>query len=463
MITDLIGEGSPDNSATAGTGEDAAQVLPPVEQISDQVVQPEVKDDSKVDDQSQSTDESIETLLAEQSDDTPLIKKLRDIAKGKFEDYQKQAPKNEQQQISPKQQEYIDLSEELFKFDPELLQPSTVGFVQKLASKDMNVARQAMLDLTNVPVQGKAEGWTLGHDLLEKIGLDPYKLPDLIKFSKGEITPESVGIKSVPEYIPEEYKEAYEKMSPVLRTDLDIYFGPSGTQEQKAAALQMLQDRQGRLNFDRQKIETEQQNKIDFENSVHTEVESQLNTAYIGLLEGIAKSPTFTGIKISSNEMIDSSVKSSLISQIAALGDPRSVLAQKAVQNFETLGVKIDTSKIEGLMKQIENYTRIAVKADKLSKQKGVDYSTQIQDVLDKRSDAIASTLGEANRIFSDSLQFLTGSKQPDPIGGLPNLQGMTPNGQGIPNGHKYKNEKEFDQYVSQIAANIAKDSQASG
>jgi hypothetical protein len=129
----------------------------------------------------------------------------------------------------------------------------------------------------------------------------------------------------------------------------------------------------------------------------------------------IKSNPAYTGIKVSSSPKIDSLVKDSIISQINAIGDPNQVLAQQAIKSFEEQGVKIDVAKVSELMKTIETNTEIVVKAEKLGKIQGRDYSVHIQEANRRISEANGKALALANKYFSQTLAAVTGKVPPTP------------------------------------------------
>lgn len=432
-----IGAGVPDNSASTGTETPIS-----VESISNsgvETTQPEVLETES---QAEATTETpvptedtdlaadFEAAIKEQPNDTELIKRLRNLAKTKYEDYQTRV---QQPTIDSRAQEQQELVQELYGFDMERGVPTTQGFAQKLAAKDIGLAQQTFMDLGTIEVADEGiQGYTLGHRYLESIGLDPFKIEELRAFSRGEINGEKFGVVESPDFIPTEYAAAYKQLPEVLRTDIDIYLTGQNP-DQRAAALQLLQDKQSVISQAAATQENFRTAEMNFNNEVSTTVAAELDTAYKGLLGAVKQNPAYTGVKVSSNPHVDSTVKDSIISQINALGDPRSILAQQAVETFRTLGVQVDMPKVEKLLGDIESNTQIAVKAEKLGKLQNRDYSTHVQEALGRRSAAISQTIALANKYFSDTLAVLTKSVTGEITTetGLPNIYGGVPQNTG--------------------------------
>lgn len=390
----------------------------------------------------------MESVIEAKSDDSALVKKLRDLVKTKYDDYAKRV----QPELSEAQQQALELANGLFEFDVERGTATTRNFAQKLAQKDMGIASQAFDDLSSLAVD--ENGFTLGHRFLEKIGLDPYKIEELRQFSRGELNPTDYGITTVPESIPREYAEAYKSLDPVTRTDVDIYLD-SENEGQKMAAMRTLRDRQANIDNDRRTEEYQTHQQAQFTQEVTSATEADLQTTYQGVLTSLKSNPAYTNVTISSDPNVDAMVKESIISGLNALGDPRSVLAQHAIQTFEARGVKVDVAKIEGLMRTIEEASRTAIVAERQGKLQGRDYSTQIQEALARKSTATSQLLAQGNKYFSQTLASLSGKgTAPNPVGGTPKLEGNNSPIVNRPQG--VKNFADLDKEVLEIAKNIA-------
>lgn len=464
------GVGVPDTSASAGTEVVAEQ--PQVDSISDSdqsVVQADPADifsfptietgeEVPLAESAEDPFSEFKELAQEQQGDSDLVRKLRGIVKTKFEDFQS---RYQQPQIDDEAAKAMDLVKDLYGFDTQTGAPTTVNFARKLAQQDLNLAQQTMLDLASVEVpNANVQGYTLAHQFLEQLGLDPFKIEELRQYSRGEINPLDAGVSvEVPSYIPQQYANAYKSMNEVLRTDLDIYM-TSDNPDQRSAALQMLQDKSVVMAQEQAYRQQQSQMQQQFAQEVNTTVEQNLDKTYQGLLDGIKKNPAYTGVKLSSNPQIDQTVKDSLIAQINALADPRSILATQAVRSFDALGVKVDINKVEQLLSTIANETEVAVKADKLSKVHNRDYSTHVQQALTRRNSAINQTLSLANKYFSEALSAMTNqSKQVSNgvsmEGGMPNISGMSGFQPDSQEGRKSLSQSELENFALNTARQL--------
>lgn len=376
--------------------------------------------------------EAMREAAKPQEGDSSVIKSLREMLSFRLD---KLAPSSEAApQLSDHDRESLELVKGLYGFDVERGAPTTRDFVSRLAEKDINLVGQLMFDVANTPMKDKPQGWTLGHEFLSRIGLDPNRMDDLVKFSRGELSSESMGVETVPAHIPEEYREAYSQLSQVLRTDVDIYLDESNNNpEQRAAALSLLQTKQDALNRRALDQQLAAQSWQTFEAEVTREVDSQLAATYSTLLDSIKQNPAYTTVKVSSDAAIDAMVKDTIISSINALGDDNSVLAARAAESFKQAGVEVDLERVRGLLKQIETDTVIAVRAERRGRVEKRDYSVQIQEANKRRSDNVAKALALGNRYFSEALKRF--NKGPAVIeegkgpttGGEPVLRGGVP------------------------------------
>lgn len=348
----------------------------------------------------------------------------------------------------------------LFDLDQQTFQPSTSRFVQKLVSTDSGIATQLMMDLSRVAVQNPdVEGWNLGHEFMKRIGLDPMKYNDLVALSRGEITGEQYGIQEMPEWIPEQYQEAYKQMNPVLRIDVDTYLR-STDPGQKAAGLQLLQDKNTVINNAVASQQRQQQEQATFMGDVNRTVNEQLELTFGGLLDSVAKNEVFTGIKVHTDDAVDRLVKSNVINGIAAMGDDNSVVAARAVQAFKDAGVEIDAAKVGGLLKTIRAETEIAVKAEKAARRQGLEtMPVQATEALARRSKAVGEAIALANRYAAEALNRYSppASRKDPPPPGEPNLGGGQ-GGQGDQGQRRVdgvKTPKELDDSILETAKRI--------
>lgn len=444
----------PDSSASAGTPETVV-AAPPVENASPVEEKTISEDTASVPPTTEEEGDAvgdinseIESAIKEEASDSDLVKKLRGLLKTKFESNKK----GEEPQLSESQQQALELVEGLFEFDFNTQSPTTRKFAENLAKKDLGLAQQAFQDLSSIPVD--ENGFTIGHKFLEMIGLDPYKIEDLRKFSKGEINPTSLGMVKVHSAVPKELTEAYKSLSPINRTDVDVYLD-SEDDVKISAALQVLRNQQVALNSERREAEMVQRQQESFNTEVYQATETDLNTTYTGIIEALKTNPAYTNVTISSDKTIDSMVKDTLISNLNALGDPRSLLAQTAAKNFEARGVQVDLKQIGDLMEAIEVSARTAIAAERMGKLQGRDYSSQVQEALGRKSNAVAKLLALGNRYFSQALANMTGASNPAPKPGIPGVEGNAPQGTASVPG-KAKTFAELDAEIMNIAGSLA-------
>lgn len=420
------GVGVPDNSAAAGT---QLESDPVVDNISDDGLDTAGTDTVEGDQQTTNeSEDDYSQYVVETPQDTDLVKKLRGLVKTKFDDYKSRIESQQQPSLTQEQLDAIEMVNGLYGFDTESGKPTAKTFVDKLVQRDFGLAEQTLYDLVNTPVpNAEYQGYTLAHRLLEQMGLDPFKIEDLRALSRGEHT-SFTPTTDVPDLIPKEYTEAYKEFNEVARSDIEIYLN-SDDPNQRAAALQMLQDRQTVINNRAADVQRQQQMEMQFNSEVVQEVDNQLSTTYQGLLDGIKKNPAYTEIKVSANDQIDSMVKNTLIAQLTALADPNSVFASQGLAAFENIGIKIDAKQVTDLMETIEKETAIAVKADKAGKLQNRDYSAHVQAALGRRNSAVQRVLALANKYFSEALGTMTNKQvtRPTPNSGIPNISGITP------------------------------------
>lgn len=449
----------PDGSASAGSDGVVPSLTPPVLETPgdllsanpDETIISDPVGDSQEEPISDELQSEIESVIEAQPNDSALVKKLRDLLKVKYEDFSSRVAQPTAQEPSENQKLAEELVNGLFEFDLEK-GPTTQKFAHTIAKKDIALAQQVLIDLANTPMDDS--GFTIGHKFLEQIGLDPYKIEELRQFSQGQINPVDYGIVKVHDKVPQELSEAYKSLSTVQRTDVDLYLD-SENPEQLRAALATLKDRQTAINSERQTKQFQEQQQQRFTQEVTTATESDLETTYSGVLTALRSNPAYTNIAVSSDPNVDSMVKDSIIAQLNALGDPRSVLAQQAVKTFEARGVKVDLAKVGQLMQTIENSTQVAISADRMGKLQGRDYSTQIQEALARKSNAVSQLVALGNRYFSQALSNLTGvTAQPNPKGSVPNLQGKNQAIQSQPSA-KPKNFQDLDKEIAEIARSL--------
>lgn len=397
---DSLGSAAPE---TAPPADDAAQGQPVGEEIQkDQIGEGEGEVQEKTDEQ---VLEELRQAAEPQQGDTSTIKELRSLLKTRLDKLQPTDPGQGEATLSDSDREALELVQGIYAYDLENNTPTTVPFIEKLVQKDSSLVEQLLKDVINVPMPGsQINGWTYGHQLLQQIGLDPMKFNDLVKFSRGEISGDAYGIETVPDYVPAEYQEAYKSLNPVLRQDVDIYLnGTDATQ--KAAALQTLQDKNQILLRTREEAQRQVESERDFNYTVQQEVETQVTNTYDNLLETIGKNPAFQQVKVHSDATVDQFVKGTIINQICALGDPNAVLAKRAADSFQQMGVKVDRAKVTQILKNINDNIEIAVKAEKHAQARKQNTSAQAEEAKQRVSRYVGEAVSLANRIAGEALK----------------------------------------------------------
>jgi len=370
--------------------------------------------------------EELRTAATPQEGDNATIKGLRSLLKERVDKYDQEAPGQSPPALSDSDRENLEMVQDLYGYDLEKDQPTTVSFINKLAAKDHNLVGQLLSDALNVPVpNAEIQNWTYGHELLQNMGLDPMKFPDLVKFSRGEIDGASYGIEAVPDYVPQEYQEAYKQLNPVTRTDVDIYLRGED-QAQRVAGLQLLQDKQKLLEGARFNQQRETREQETFNQQVGQDVETQIIQTYSTLLDTVEKNKAFMDVKVHSDPNVDSMVKSTIINQVAALGDENAVLANRALASFKAMGVNVPADQVNTLLKTIRDNTEIAVRAERKAKANNQTTSAQAEEAKARVSKAVGEAVGLANRIAGEALQKYSppGVVKADPDKGEPNLRG---------------------------------------
>lgn len=462
----------PDNSENAGNPnvpDEASASLEPIELKEEDANKPaeestdskdgdkeNIGDAPKEEDEQDKLLKELKEAAEEQPNDSKTIRHLRSLLKTKLDNVSLSTPKEtenvEESNVDNTQQEAIDFYNSLFGFDTAQGKPTSKDFVTKVAEKDFSLASQTFSDFTNLEIpDSPISGWTLGHEYLKSIGLDPFKIEELRQVSNGEIPASNYGLEDIPEHVPDEYRQAYKNLSKVVKDDIDIYLN-SDKPEQKAAAIQILQDRNATLQAEEAKKLSENDAKRSFELSVIQEVDTRLEQTFDGLLEAIKVNKVYSDVKLSSNEIQDRALKDAIIIQLNGIGEENPIMVKRSLGYFDKLGVKIDINKVNELLTDIRENTKIIVQAEKLGQRNNVSYATQIQAAKTRKTEAEAATLALANKYFSDSVTKLSSGKKVidfDPAGGLPPVEGENRQTSTIPG---VKSLAELDSYVLALA-----------
>jgi hypothetical protein len=407
-IPQATGEGS----QPGAPGSAAPEIVPPADGDGEGTNAGETPKDDIGEGQEGTEEKTQEQILEElrqaaepQPTDTSTIKQLRELLKTRVDKLVPQDPGQGEAALSDSDRERLDMVQGLFDYDIENDRPTTRPFVEKLAAKDHTLVGQLLLDSINVPVPNtEIRGWTYGHELLQQMGLDPMKFPDLVRFSRGEISGEAFGIEQMPEYVPAEYHEAYKQLNPVTRSDVDIYLRGDDP-AQKAAAMQTLQDKYNVIQRTQEEAQRQQRETETFNQTIGREVETQVEQTYVNLLETVAQNKAFTEVKVHGDANVDGFVKQTIINQIVALGDDNAILAKRAVESFKQMGVDVDHQKVNGILDSIKKNTEIAVRAERQAKARGQQTSAQAEEAKARVSSAVGQAVSLANRIAGEALK----------------------------------------------------------
>lgn len=402
--------------------------------------------------------EELRVAAEPQAGDNQTIRQLRSLLKERVDQYESEAPGQGEEALSETDREGLEMVRDLYGYDVEKDQPTTAGFINKLAAKDHNLVGQLLADAITVQIPGsEIQNWTYGHELLQNMGLDPMKFPDLVRFSRGEIDGSAFGITEVPEYVPHEYHEAYKQLNPVNRTDVDIYLR-GDDQAQKAAGLQLLQDKNKLLEVDRMAQQREQQDRATFTSQVMEAVDTQVETTLDTLLSTVETNKAFVDVKVHADPNMDALVKNTIINQIAAVANADPVISKRALNSFKQLGVEVNEGQVGALMKAIRDNTEIAVRAERKAKANGQTSSAQAEEAKARVVTAVGKAVGLANRVASEALKKYSPANvvKGDREGNEPNLGGGNRGGQreeARPSG--VMSPAELDQLILNTSQNM--------
>lgn len=402
-----LGVGDPSNAASAGQSGEQLALSNELSSIANTLGDTTSEQNTVVPPTGTPTDQPDETaeLINEAPDDTPLVKKLRGLLRDRTT---RQATVSDPV-LDETQTSNLALVNSLFEFDMATGKPTTVNFAKKLAESNVLVASDVFSNLSGIPLKNdQYSNWTVAHEWLKTVvGIDPTRIEEFRAISEGRS--QSPIPATVPEYIPREYAEAYKSLSPVVQADLDMYL--SGDQpDRKAAAMQLLQDRNSTIQTQRMAEASEQETKVKLEKQVNSQVEAELTTAYNGIIDSIKDGEVFKTVKVNSNDTVDSALKESVLSQIIALGDANPVLSSRAKSNLTSLGVQVNSDKIQSILNSIEQSTSVIERAKLMQSNGQGDFSMHISQANSLRNSAISQAVGLANSYFQAALKAVSGS-----------------------------------------------------
>lgn len=413
--------------------------------------------------------EELRALATNQEGDPDLVKNLRQTLRDRTVNYEAlnnylinnvpEQQNNTPAELGEREQRAIGLYDSLFDFDPKSGIPVTEKFSNGLVEIGIGLASQVGFDLMAKPfvMEDRPEGWTVGHEYLKNIGLDPNKYQLLREVSEGKANLREMGVVEIPDYVPASYTDAYKTLPHALRVDVDNYLSNTSN-DIRSIGLQVLQDRHTNM----QNETSRQQSRIEQENALNQEVigtaAKLMEDSFTTILDSLKENPVYTSIKVSSEELIDSTFKDSLISQINALGDDNSILASRAMTNLAKYGVEVDRGQVKNLLTSIEKNANIIAKAERLQESNPkVDYNPQIENAKRNLGDAQLKATALGNKYFTTALKFISSGgklpatgKQPD---GSPQLSG---NGTGIgtttSNTNKVLSPSELNSLVNNVS-----------
>lgn len=351
----------------------------------------------QVDEETQELDKEIEKQLAEKPEDVEELKYFRTLLRNK--EKEARALRNKAPEYSDTDRFAIELYDGLTDFDTEKGVPSARKFAEKLAAKDKDLALNASWDLLAQPYD---ESFSVGHKILEKMGLDPYRLDDLRRFSKGEITGDPYGVVSVPESVPPEVAQAYKSTSKQMRDNYD-WMLESDDPVQRQAAIAELQKAQKSLEYEQFKQQSEEQQKqqfhVEVENAVNQNVVETFNT----FIDQFREAPVYTAATLSGDPEADAAIKESVLAMILNLNEPESVTGRQALKYFQGLGININPSEVSDAVNAVIGHIEVGVKAEKGG------YADAKANAFDKKAQALTRASGIRNRLFAEAISKLGG------------------------------------------------------
>lgn len=316
-------------------------------------------------------------------------------------------------------QEAVDLYNGLTSFDNERGVPSTKPFAEKLVAKDPTLAYQTVADIANMEVPGDENGWTFGHHFLKANGIDPTRLDDVRSFLEGN---QPQMYQEIPEYVPAEYHEAFKNYSPQVRENLEYQLADP---DQRQAALELLQDRQWRIDQRKEQERSQVETQARVAREVQTEIETGTVQTYSKFVDDFTTTPTYTNATVSGNPTVDGAIKFSLNQTLLNLAEPDSVAGKQALGYFQTLGINIPLKEIQEQIGMINGAIETSVKAEK----GGHSVHKSQADAI--KAAALGRLSGLRNQIFAQAIKKMAGEQQQNATqlnnAGLPNFGDSTP------------------------------------
>lgn len=375
--------------------------------------------------------EEVAQILAEHTPEEtqiPITSKLRKIIAAKDRELKGLSTRTPEYSDTDKQA--IDLYKDLNSFDVEAGRPTSRPFAEKIALKGAKFAEQVGWDLYTQVID-PATKETVGHRLLQKMGLDPTRLEDLRKFSRGEVQFDG----AVPKDVPAEYGKAFTSLSKLNRENI-LYNLANGDDDEKGAALETLKDRQYKIDGDEQKVQTERQQQEAVRQEIETRSDADELATFNTFTDSFRETPTYTTAVVSGNPQLDEGIKSVVSMAILGAAYPGTTFGDQSMKFFQSLGVNVDAAQIQELVSPVSSSIRTAIMAEKGG------YTDAKTNALALKSDALDRLGGIRNRIFADTMTKLAGFAKAvseangnilEANGGIPILNGNAPaqNGNG--------------------------------
>jgi len=367
-------------------------------------------------------DAEIDKQVAEKPEDVDDLKHFRQLLRNKEKQVRELSKKTPE--YSDTDREAIDLYNGLFAFDTAQGVPTSKDFAQKLVAKDKDLALNASWDIATQQLD--ESGLTVGHLLLQKMGLDPYRLEELREFSQGKIKGDAYGMVEVPEFVPQEVAGAYKLLSQPMRDNVDFML-ESGDPVQKQSALETLQDKQSTLEFKELKQRQEHESVQRTQMEITQAVDSHVTQTFTDFTNGFKDTPTYKTATISGNPQFDSGVKGVVSLAILGLSEPDSVMGKQSQQFFQELGVNVNPTEVSTLVNSVIQDIEAAEKAGK------GNFTTAKTEALKRKEQSMMRATGVRNRIFAETMTKLAATMKAvsegngqklDANGGMPSLAG---------------------------------------
>lgn len=351
--------------------------------------------------------DDVESLLeASKDSESSLIKKLRAKLEESNASRKELSAKLEDvgQRSEGAKLDAESLVKQLKSFDVSTGQPTSRPFAENLFTNDRETAEQLFEALAT---QTDEKGWTLAHHFLQKNGIDPTRIEEIQQFLRGEVGKEYRS--EVPEAIPREYQDAFKTLS--KKNQEDVLYDledEDASDEDRHAAMQVLRDRQFVLEQQREREASERQRAEQERRQDLERVTESAMTTYRSLFESLESSATLTNTTLSSNPVVDSVAKQAFLTQLNALGDPNTMLAERAAEFFKAHNVDINYNEIASLMNEMNEAFQVQVVAERNNYP---GYANEAKQTIKK---SVAKLVALGNKYFVAYAKTVTGKGKED-------------------------------------------------